>query len=241
MRGPHPQRRGQQAQRHHQHGADQRDVAERKRQLQRCDIGKTRGRGPAGIDVAERPGDRDQDCQRRGGRDRLMDRPAVEGHQQVRKQSAAYAHQGGEDAYEEAVDFHQEPLREIVAELPGRTRQQQAGGGRPGHGDEHDLEQPLRRVTRGDAAGDHASQHRQPPRLEDFGVDRAPEVMRPPGANRGRDDDGKRGADTQRHPHLQRHACKSEAFVEHRDQDRAAANAEHACEKTGERADRHQQ
>ena len=42
-------------------------------------------------------------------------------------------------------------------------------------------------------------------------------------ADRGRDDDRKRGADAERHPHLQRYAGQPEAFVEHRHEDGAAA------------------
>ena len=44
--------------------ADQRDVTERKRQLQRRDVGIMRRRRPAGIDIAERAGNRDQHRQR---------------------------------------------------------------------------------------------------------------------------------------------------------------------------------
>jgi hypothetical protein len=52
--------RGQEAGRHHHDRADQRDIAERKRYLQRGDIGKPRCRRPAGIDITKRAGDRDQ-------------------------------------------------------------------------------------------------------------------------------------------------------------------------------------
>ena len=45
------ERRGDERGRHHQERTDQRDVAERERQLQRGDVGKARGGGPAGIDV----------------------------------------------------------------------------------------------------------------------------------------------------------------------------------------------
>ena len=58
---------------------------------------------------------------------------------------------------------------------------------------------------------------------------------------RGRDDDRERGADAERHPHFERYAGEAEAFVEHRHQDRAAADAEQPGEKAGQRADRNQQ
>jgi hypothetical protein len=50
-----------------------------------------------------------------------------------------------------------------------------------------------------------------------------------------------RGADAERHPDLQRHADEAEAFVEHRHQDRAAADAEYAGHESGQGADRDQQ
>ena len=169
-----------------------------------------------------------------------MDRAAIERHQQVGEQAAADAHQGRQQSDEEAVEPHQRSLRDVVAEFPVVARQQQPRGGRPCHADEDDLEQPLRRVTRGDAAGDDADHDRQPPRLEDFQIDRAAGVMGAKRTDRGRDDDGERSADAERHPHLQRHAGEPEAFVEHRHQDRAAADPENAGEKPRHRADRDQ-
>ncbi len=59
--------------------------------------------------------------------------------------------------------------------------------------------------------------------------------------DRGRNDDGKRGADAERHAHFQRHADEAEAFVEHGDQHRAAADAEDAGHEAGDRAHRKQQ
>ncbi|MFN5040767.1 MAG: sulfite exporter TauE/SafE family protein [Bradyrhizobium sp.] len=47
------------------------------------------GGGPAGIDVTERAGDRDQHRERGRCRDRLVDRPAIERHQQIGEQAAA--------------------------------------------------------------------------------------------------------------------------------------------------------
>lgn len=72
-------------------------------------------------------------------------------------------------------------------------------------------------------------------------VDRAALVVRVERADRGRDDDRERGADAERHPHLQRHAGDAKALVEHRHQDGAAADAEHAGKKSRERADRDEQ
>ena len=241
VRDLHPERRRDQRGRHHQQRADQRHIADRKRHLQRGDIGKARCRRPAGIDIADRAGDRDQDRDRRRGRDRLMDRPAIERHQQVREQAAADAHQGRQQPDEEAVDAHQKALRHVVAELPVVARQQQPRRRRPRHHHEHDLEQPLRRIARGDAAGENADHDRQPPAPEDVHVDRAPLVMGAKRGERGRDDDRQRSADAERHPHLQRHAGQPEAFVEHRHQDRAAADAEHAGQKSRQRPDRDQQ
>ncbi len=65
--------------------------------------------------------------------------------------------------------------------------------------------------------------------------------MRLERTDRGRDDHRKRGADTKRHAHFQRHAGDAEAFVEHRHENRAAADAEHAGQESGERADCDQQ
>jgi hypothetical protein len=60
--------------------------------------------------------------------------------------------------------------------------------------------------------------------------------MRAEGTDRGRNDDRKGGADTKRHPHLQWHAGEAETFVEHRDQNGAAADPEQASEKSRQRA-----
>ena len=89
--------------------------------------------------------------------------------------------------------------------------------------------------------GENADHDRQPPAPEDIHVDRSPLVMGAKRGERGRDDDRKRGADTERHPHLQRHTGQPEAFVEHRHQDGAAADAEHAGQKSRQRPDRDQE
>jgi hypothetical protein len=153
-----------------------------------------------------------------------MDRPAVKRHQQIGEQPTADAHQRREQPDEEAVQPHQGPGRNVLAEFPVIARQQKPRRRRPGDAYEHDLEQPLRRIARRDAAGDHADHDRKPPAFEDFHVDGAAGVVRAKGTDRGRDDDGERGADAQRHPHLERHAGKPKALIEHRDQDCAAAD-----------------
>jgi len=82
------------------------------------------------------------------------------------------------------------------------------------------------------AAGEDASQHRQPPQAHDFRVHGATDLMGPIGANRGRNDDSERSSDAQGHSRLERHAGPAKAFVEHRHQDCAAADAEQAGEKS---------
>jgi hypothetical protein len=81
----------------------------------------------------------------------------------------------------------------------------------------------------------------QPPGFEDLHIDRAAGKMGAPGADCGRNDDGERGADAQRHPHLQRHAGKPKAFIKHRHQDRAAADTEQAGKKSCQCTHRNQQ
>jgi hypothetical protein len=72
-------------------------------------------------------------------------------------------------------------------------------------------------------------------------VDRASFIMGAKRTDRGRDDDRKRGADAERHPHLQRHAGQPEAFVEHRHEDRTTADAEDAGQKSRQPPDCDQQ
>src|SRR2546430_5139822 len=102
-----------------------------------------------------------------------MDRTAVERHQQVREQATTDAHQRRQNADAEAVDAHQRTLRQVISELPALAREDQSYRGGPGDGDEHDLEQPLRRVARDHAAGDDADYDRQPPDPKDRDVDGA--------------------------------------------------------------------
>src|SRR5206468_191609 len=80
-------------------------------------FGIARRGGPSGIDISDGGGNRDQYRQRRRGRDGLMDRTAIESHQQVREQSATDTHQRGKNSDEKPVDFHQRPFRQIVAEV----------------------------------------------------------------------------------------------------------------------------
>ena len=61
-------------------------------------------------------------------------------------------------------------------------------------------------------------------------------AMRQKGAERGRHDDGNRGADAKLHAHVFRHAEHAKHLVEHRHDDRAAADAEQAGEHAGDDA-----
>ena len=241
MRGLDAERSGQQAGRHHQHRADQGDIAERERQLQRGDVGIACRRRPAGVDIADRARDRDQHRERRRGRHRLMNRPAVKRHQEIGEQPAADAHQGRQQPDQRAIESHHKTARQGVAEPPGVAAEEEPYRGRPCDGDEHVFEQPLRRVARDHAAEDDAGDHRHRPQPQHVHVDGAAKMVRAKRADRGRDDDGKRGADAERHPHLQRHAGEPEALVKHRHQDGAAADAEHPGQKSGQRADHDQQ
>ena len=74
---------------------------------------------------------RDQDAEARGGRDRLMDRAVVEGHEQVRKLAAANPHQRRKDADQPAIDDHHRPGRHLRAEAPECPRRKAAGPPKP--------------------------------------------------------------------------------------------------------------
>ena len=106
MRQLRAKRRNRHAGRHDEQCADQRDVTERKRKLQRGDFGKFRSLGPARINVSEsrRNGDDDTEAGRRC--DRLVNRAPVKRHQQVRQLAAANAHQGRQHADDDTVNPH---------------------------------------------------------------------------------------------------------------------------------------
>ncbi len=81
----------------------------------------------------------------------------------------------------------------------------------------------------------HAEDHGHRPDLHDRHVDRALGAMGVEGADRGRDDDRQRGADAERHArHPRARRCTREDLVEDRHDDRAAADAEDACEQAGD-------
>ncbi len=120
-----------------------------------------------------------------------------------------------------------------VAELPGIAAEQEPDGACPGDDHEDDLEQVWGSVARHEAAADDPQDHGQGPGLEDAHIDRAFSLMRPERADRGRDDDRQGRADRERHADILGHALQSEQLVEHRHDDRAAADAEYARQHAG--------
>jgi hypothetical protein len=58
--------------------------------------------------------------------------------------------------------------------------------------------------------------------------------MRQERADRGGYDDGERGADAKLHPHRLWHIEHAENLIQHRDDDRAATDAEKTCENPGD-------
>ena len=236
MRQPDAERRRQHAGRRHDDGRDQRDVAEREGRLQRQHVGIGGGGRPARIDVAERAGNRDQHAEPGRGRDRLVDRAAVEGHEHVGELAAADPHQRRQHADHHAIGAQEQPARHLVGKAPAIAAEQQPRRRQPGDHHEHDLEQFRRRIARDQAAEHDAGHHRHRPVAQHAGVDRAFGAMGIIGADRGRDDDGERGADAQRHAHAVRHVDDAEQLIERRHQHGAAADAEQAGQKTRDRA-----
>ena len=147
----------------------------------------------------------------RGGRDRLMDR-AVR-----RRSSAEFKNRPPPTPIRVArcrrrsrSTPHHRPLRHLVAELPAVTPEQEPEGGREGDANEDVFEQPLRCYARDCAAGDRPGSRSAATRLRATSMSNcAAEVLGAERTDRGRNDDGERGADAKRHPHLQRHAGRA--------------------------------
>ena len=82
-------------------------------------------------------------------------------------------------------------------------------------------------------AADDAEHGRQRPQPQHAGNDQPLGAMGEIGLDRGRHDDRKRGADAKLHAHRVGHVEDAEHLVEHRHDDRAAADAEQAGEQSG--------
>ena len=226
-------RRGPDARRDHQGQANQRDIAQRQRRQHGRDQPHLR---PAGIDVAQRARDRDQHAEPRGRRDGLVDRTAIEGHEQVRELTAANAHQRGQEADDQSEDLHQRAAGQVGSQPPAVPAEQQPDGAEAGDDDEHRLEQLWRRIAGDEAAGDDAQHHGHGPGLQDREVDGPLGLVRPERSDGCRHDDRQRGADRQRHAGFLRDALQAEQLVQHRHDHGAASHAEDAGQQAGDGA-----
>jgi hypothetical protein len=131
---------------------------------------------------------------------------------------------------------HGRAVRQVVGKPPLFVPEQQFCGNDAGHDGKRDLEQGRRGDGRERRAGRDPGNGRQRPCANHIRQPDAGRAVGKIGAERRRHDDRKRGPDAELHADFFRDTKRAKHFVEHRDDDAAAANAEQAGEDAGRHA-----
>ena len=168
-----------------------------------------------------------------------VDRCAVKRQSHRHQRTAGYSHQRGAEADREAVASHRGVPRQFVAQHQAVAPDQKFCRDQAGNQDECQLERVGWR-DRGKGRPDDDTRHRgQRPAAHDLRKHEPALLVRAVGAHRRRHDDRHRGADAELHTHSLRYAENTEHLKQHRDDNRAAADAEQPGKDAGHDAGDH--